>query len=127
MKTTSSTAPARREPPPGTAPGTAAAVRRAPTSSAGRGNQVSPSSAPPAMIATCASAPDHTSAAIAATSATVIRGASGVSLVAIPHTACATTATATILRPRSQRRTLDVADGLEAEGEARRARSPTAA
>ena len=54
------------------------------------------------MIATCASAPVHTSATIAATSATVIRGASGVSLVAIPHTACATTATATILSPRSQ-------------------------
>ena len=54
------------------------------------------------MIATCASAPVHVSASIAAMSATVMRGASGVSVVAMPHTACATTATATILRPWSQ-------------------------
>jgi hypothetical protein len=51
------------------------------------------------MTPTCPSAVGDASAAIAASTAIVARGASGQSPRAMPHTACATTATATTLRP----------------------------
>ena len=60
------------------------------------------SSAPPAMIATCANGVVQASATPAAASATARRGQSGVRLPAMHQTAWATTATAASLRPWTQ-------------------------
>ena len=58
---------------------------------------------PPATIAPiCPSAVGTASARIAAPTAIVARSRSGQRLRAMPHTACATTATATIFSPCSQ-------------------------
>ncbi len=58
---------------------------------------------PPSRIAPICPAADGTaSASTAAPTAMVARARSGHSVRAMPHTACATTATATILRPCSQ-------------------------
>lgn len=54
------------------------------------------------MIATCVSDPGHRRAAAAAAKARVARGGSGASVRPIVQTACATTATATTMRPCSQ-------------------------
>ena len=61
-----------------------------------------PTTAPAAMIATCANGVAHARATAAATSATPRRGQSGVSVPAMTQTAWATTATAATFSPCTQ-------------------------
>jgi hypothetical protein len=61
-----------------------------------------PAVPPNAMAVTCPSDDGTASAVTQATTATVARGRSGARERAIPHTAWATTATATSFSPRSQ-------------------------
>ena len=58
-----------------------------------------PASAATPMMPTCTQAPGSSSAAQAAAAMRVMRGTSGHRLRPMPHSACATTATATTFSP----------------------------
>jgi len=70
--------------------------------SAAPGSRRRPISPATTITSTWPHAPGHAVTTTAATTAIVARSRSGQSARAIPHTACATTATAAILSPRSQ-------------------------
>ena len=92
--------------------------------SPGRKNQ--PISPPATIAPTWPSVDGTVSASTVAAAAIASRSRSGQRFFAMPHTACATTATATIFRPCSQPASGEIADRGDAVAERRSSPAPTA-